>query len=110
LSLWDITLVLVTGWFLLLPEEYVALGRSAMALAAIVANIYFWRNTITLETVSGKRAGGVGEDSLLERVTAAADERQLSGDTLPSVFAARSTVGRITRINQPFNHDKTVIC
>ena len=37
--------VLVAGWFLLLPEGYVALGKSAMALAAVVANIYFWRNT-----------------------------------------------------------------
>ena len=37
--------VLVAGWFLLLPNEYVALGKSAMAFAAIVANIYFWRNT-----------------------------------------------------------------
>ena len=37
--------VFVAGWFLLLPNEYVALGKSAMALAAIVANIYFWRNT-----------------------------------------------------------------
>ena len=37
--------VLVAGWFLLLPEDYVALGRSAMALAVLVANIYFWRNT-----------------------------------------------------------------
>ena len=37
--------VLVAGWFLLLPEDYVALGWSTTALAAIVANIYFWRNT-----------------------------------------------------------------
>jgi peptidoglycan/LPS O-acetylase OafA/YrhL len=37
--------VLVAGWFLLLPEDYVSLGTSAMALAAVVANIYFWRNT-----------------------------------------------------------------
>jgi peptidoglycan/LPS O-acetylase OafA/YrhL len=40
-----VIVVLVAGWFLLLPEEYVALGKSAMALAAVVANIYFWRNT-----------------------------------------------------------------
>ncbi len=37
--------VLVAGWFLLMPEVYVSLGMSAMALAAVVANIYFWRNT-----------------------------------------------------------------
>ena len=37
--------VLVAGWFLLLPNEYVALGKSAMALAAIVANNYFFQNT-----------------------------------------------------------------
>jgi peptidoglycan/LPS O-acetylase OafA/YrhL len=40
-----VIVVLVAGWFLLLPEEYVALGKSAIALAAVVANIYFWRNT-----------------------------------------------------------------
>jgi peptidoglycan/LPS O-acetylase OafA/YrhL len=40
-----VIVVLVAGWFLLLPEGYVALGSSAMALAAVVANIYFWRNT-----------------------------------------------------------------
>ena len=40
-----VIVLLVAGWFLLLPEDYVALGRSTMALAAIVANIYFWRNT-----------------------------------------------------------------
>ena len=32
--------VLVAGWFLLLPNEYVALGKSAMAFAAIVANLF----------------------------------------------------------------------
>jgi peptidoglycan/LPS O-acetylase OafA/YrhL len=32
--------VLVAGWFLLLPNEYVALGKSAMAFAAIVANFF----------------------------------------------------------------------
>ena len=37
--------VLVAGWFLIMPEDYVSLGMSAMALAAVVANIYFWRNT-----------------------------------------------------------------
>ena len=37
--------VIVAGWFLLLPNEYVALGKSAMAFAAIVANIYFFQNT-----------------------------------------------------------------
>jgi peptidoglycan/LPS O-acetylase OafA/YrhL len=37
--------VLLAGWCLLLPEEYVALGRSAMALAVATANIHFWRNT-----------------------------------------------------------------
>ena len=30
---------------MLLPNEYVALGKSAMAFAAIVANFFFWRNT-----------------------------------------------------------------
>ena len=40
-----VMVVFVAGWFLLLPEDYVALGLSAMALAVLAANIYFWRNT-----------------------------------------------------------------
>lgn len=35
--------VLIAGFFLLLPEELEALGRSAMAQAFFVANIFFWR-------------------------------------------------------------------
>jgi peptidoglycan/LPS O-acetylase OafA/YrhL len=37
--------VLVAGWFLLLPADYVDLGRSAIAQQAMAANVYFWRNT-----------------------------------------------------------------
>ena len=40
-----VIVVLVAGWFLLLPEAYASLGRSAVSLAAFAANIYFWRNT-----------------------------------------------------------------
>ena len=40
-----VIVLLVAGWFLLLPEEYAALARSAMALIAAAANIHFWRNT-----------------------------------------------------------------
>ena len=37
--------VLAAGWFLLLPSDYAALGKSAAWHAAFAANIYFWRNT-----------------------------------------------------------------
>ena len=40
-----VIVLLVAAWFLLLPEEYAALARSAMALIAAAANIHFWRNT-----------------------------------------------------------------
>ena len=35
-----VMVVFVAGWFLLLPEDYVALGLSAMALAVLAANIF----------------------------------------------------------------------
>lgn len=37
--------VLLAGWFLLMPSDYIALGRSAGMQAAFAANFYFWRNT-----------------------------------------------------------------
>lgn len=36
---------LLAGWFLLLPDAYAALGRSAAALAMLVSNVQFWRDT-----------------------------------------------------------------
>jgi hypothetical protein len=36
-----VIVVIVEGWFLLLPEDDVSPGRSAILLAAVVANIYF---------------------------------------------------------------------
>jgi peptidoglycan/LPS O-acetylase OafA/YrhL len=37
--------VITAGWFLLLPSDYAALGKSAGMHAAFGANFYFWRNT-----------------------------------------------------------------
>ena len=37
--------VLGAGWFLLLPSAFIDLGRSATAVAALVANFYFWQTT-----------------------------------------------------------------
>jgi len=39
----SILTVLAAGWLLLLPSDYVALGKSAIAQAFMVANVYFWR-------------------------------------------------------------------
>ncbi len=36
---------LVVGWFCLLPRGFIDLARSAVAVAALGANLYFWRNT-----------------------------------------------------------------
>jgi peptidoglycan/LPS O-acetylase OafA/YrhL len=37
--------VLALGWFLLLPDDYANLGKSAMWQALFAANIYFWKNS-----------------------------------------------------------------
>jgi peptidoglycan/LPS O-acetylase OafA/YrhL len=35
---------LATAWFLLLPDDYVALAKSLVAITALSANIYFWND------------------------------------------------------------------
>ena len=37
--------VLVAGFFLLLPRDYVDLGKSTIAQQLMLSNVYFWRNT-----------------------------------------------------------------
>lgn len=37
--------VLVAGWFLFLPQNYRELGRSALAQALLLSNVYFWRDS-----------------------------------------------------------------
>lgn len=37
--------VLIAGWFLLLPDDYEALGKQVIALVAFSSNIKFWRET-----------------------------------------------------------------
>jgi peptidoglycan/LPS O-acetylase OafA/YrhL len=36
---------LIAGWFILLPSEYIGLGKSVVASTVFVANIYFWRTS-----------------------------------------------------------------
>lgn len=36
---------LVAGWFLLLPQDFKQLGRSATAQALLLSNVYFWRDS-----------------------------------------------------------------
>jgi len=36
---------LLAGWFLLLPDDYRQLGKSASFQSVFAANIYFWKNT-----------------------------------------------------------------
>lgn len=37
---------LLAGWFLLLPRDYAALGRSAAYQSVFGANFYFWKTTL----------------------------------------------------------------
>ena len=36
---------LIAGWFILLPSEYIGLGKSVVAATAFASNIYFWRTS-----------------------------------------------------------------
>uniref|UniRef100_A0A7C4LMI2 Acyltransferase n=1 Tax=Schlesneria paludicola TaxID=360056 RepID=A0A7C4LMI2_9PLAN len=36
---------LAAGWFLLLPEDLVSVARSALAQAALISNVHFWRKS-----------------------------------------------------------------
>ncbi|OBX25518.1 peptidoglycan/LPS O-acetylase OafA/YrhL [Gelidibacter algens] len=35
----------ITGWFLLLPSDFIGLGKSIISQSFFSSNIYFWRNT-----------------------------------------------------------------
>jgi len=60
--------VLLAGWFLLMPSDYVALGKSAGMHAAFAANFYFWRNTNYF-------AGAAEEQPLLHTWSLAVEEQ-----------------------------------
>jgi peptidoglycan/LPS O-acetylase OafA/YrhL len=60
--------ILVAGWFLLLPDDYRDLGKSASYQAAFAANIYFWRET-------GYFGGGTEEKPLLHTWSLAVEEQ-----------------------------------
>lgn len=36
---------LVAGWFLFLPDDFAALGRSAIAQSLLISNVHFWRES-----------------------------------------------------------------
>jgi peptidoglycan/LPS O-acetylase OafA/YrhL len=63
-----VLLVSVAGFFLLLPSDYLDLGRSAAAQAAFVANIFFWRET-------GYFSGGADQKALLHTWSLAVEEQ-----------------------------------
>lgn len=63
-----ILVTLVAGWFLLLPSDFITLGRSAAWQAVFAANIYFWFNT-------GYFAGLTAEQPLLHTWSLAVEEQ-----------------------------------
>lgn len=63
-----VTATLLAGWFLLLPDDYAKLGKSAAFQAIFAANIHFW-----LET--GYFAGPAAEKPLLHTWSLAVEEQ-----------------------------------
>jgi len=61
---------LIAGWFLLLPREYAALGKSAACQSVFGANFYFWRTTL-----GGYFAGAADEMPLLHTWSLAVEEQ-----------------------------------
>jgi peptidoglycan/LPS O-acetylase OafA/YrhL len=61
---------LIAGWFLLLPREYAALGKSAAWQSIFLANIYFWKTTLL-----GYFAGAADEMPLLHTWSLAVEEQ-----------------------------------
>lgn len=61
--------VLAAGWFLFLPWGYADLARSAIAVVAMLANVFFWRTT------SGYFSPSVHEMPLLHTWSLAVEEQ-----------------------------------
>lgn len=61
---------LIGGWFLMLPRDFAALGKSAACQSAFAANIYFWKTTL-----SGYFAGATDEMPLLHTWSLAVEEQ-----------------------------------
>jgi len=59
---------MLAGWFLLLPSDFAALGKSAAAQAVFAANVYFWRTTNYF-------AGPADEQPLLHNWSLAVEEQ-----------------------------------
>lgn len=62
------TATLVAGWFLLIPREYLSLGKSVVGLAALSSNVWFSRE-------SGYFAPDAGEKPLLHTWSLAVEEQ-----------------------------------
>lgn len=60
---------LAVGWFLLLPDDYALLGKSAFFQAICAANIYYWR------IPTGYFAGDLNEQPLLHTWSLAVEEQ-----------------------------------
>lgn len=72
---------LIAGWFLLLPREYAALGKSAACQSVFGANFYFYRTTL-----GGYFAGVADEMPLLHTWSLAVEEQFYL--IVPLTFAA----------------------
>jgi peptidoglycan/LPS O-acetylase OafA/YrhL len=72
---------LIAGWFILLPREYAALGKSAACQSIFGANFYFWR-----ATMGGYFAGATDELPLLHTWSLAVEEQFYV--VVPLTFAA----------------------
>jgi peptidoglycan/LPS O-acetylase OafA/YrhL len=46
---------LLAGWFLLMPEAYASLGKSVAALALLISNVQFWRDTGYFEAAAEEK-------------------------------------------------------
>jgi peptidoglycan/LPS O-acetylase OafA/YrhL len=73
---------LVSGWFLYLPEDFNAIGKSVVAQALLISNVIFWRNT-------GYFAPGVDTMPLLHTWSLAVEEQFYVLFPLVLVFLAR---------------------
>lgn len=81
--------VLIAGWFLLLPDDFAKLGRSAVAQALFVANFFFWRS-------SGYFQGAAEEMPLLHTWSLAVEEQFYF--ILPAVLIGLSKLPRLGRM------------
>jgi peptidoglycan/LPS O-acetylase OafA/YrhL len=81
---------LVAGWFLYLPEDFNLVGKSVVAQAFLMSNVFFWRQ-------SGYFAPGVDTKPLLHTWSLAVEEQFYVLFPLLLVFLARRNRSSIAR-------------